>query len=76
MAQRFAFQRLEVYQVGKAVAQLTIENRRLWADLPGAVGDAAGLRWGMLVLYLTFGCVLSLGLWAKPIVNNARFGES
>lgn len=42
----------------------------------GKIGDAVGLRSGMLVLYLTFGCVLSLGLWAKPIVTNARFGES
>jgi len=41
----------------------------------GKIGDAAGLRWGMLVLYLTFGCVLSLGIWAKPIVTNARFGD-
>jgi four helix bundle protein len=38
MPQKFAFQRLEVYQVGKAVAQLTIANRPLWADLPGEVG--------------------------------------
>lgn len=52
--------------VGGAVVPLLI----------GKIGDAVGLRWGMLVLYLTFGCVLSLGLWAKPIVNNARFGES
>jgi len=41
----------------------------------GKLGDAVGLRWGMLVLYLTFGCVLSVGLWAKPIVSNARFGD-
>lgn len=52
--------------VGGAVVPLLI----------GKIGDAVGLRWGMLVLYLSFGCVLSLGLWAKPIVNNARFGES
>lgn len=52
--------------VGGAVVPLII----------GKIGDTVGLRWGMLVLYLTFGCVLSLGLWAKPIVTNARFGES
>lgn len=39
MPQKFAFQRLEVYQVGKAVAQLTIANRSLWADLPGEVAE-------------------------------------
>ncbi|MBS1804069.1 MAG: sugar MFS transporter [Acidobacteria bacterium] len=51
--------------VGGAVVPLVI----------GKIGDAVGLRWGMLVLYLTFGCVLSLGVWAKPIVTNAKFGD-
>ena len=36
---RFAFQRLEVYGVAKAIAQLTIDHRRLWADLPGDLAD-------------------------------------
>ena len=39
MSPRFAFQRLEVYGVAKAVAQLTIENRRRWTDLPGDLAD-------------------------------------
>jgi four helix bundle protein len=37
--QRFAFQRLEVYQVAKAVAQLTIEHRGQFADVPGQIGE-------------------------------------
>lgn len=37
----------------------------------GRIGDLAGLRTGMAFLYLTFGCVLSLGFWAKPIIANA-----
>lgn len=37
----------------------------------GKLGDAFGLRSGMLFLYLTFGCILSVGFWAKPIINNA-----
>ena len=37
--QRFAFQRLEVYQVAKAVAQLTIDHRRVFADVPGEIGE-------------------------------------
>ena len=41
----------------------------------GKIGDTVGLRWGMVVLYLTFGCVLSLGVWARPIVTNARFSS-
>lgn len=39
----------------------------------GRLGDAVGLRYGMLVLFLTFGCVGSIGLWAKPIITNATF---
>jgi len=39
MSPRFAFQRLEVYGVAKAIAQLTIDNRRRWADLPGELAD-------------------------------------
>lgn len=41
----------------------------------GRIGDAFGLRTGMLFLYVTFGCVLSVGLWAKPIISNATIGS-
>jgi MFS transporter, FHS family, L-fucose permease len=37
----------------------------------GRIGDLAGLRVGMMCIYVTFGCVLSLGLWARPIITNA-----
>jgi fucose permease len=37
----------------------------------GRLGDAFGLRTGMCFLYLTFGCVLSVGFWAKPLIANA-----
>lgn len=43
--------------------------------LIGRIGDAYGLRTGMLLLYVTFGCVLSVGLWAKPLISNAVLGE-
>jgi len=36
----------------------------------GRLGDAFGLRQGMFVLYLTLGYILSIGLWAKPIILN------
>ncbi|ABF39010.1 major facilitator superfamily (MFS) transporter [Candidatus Koribacter versatilis Ellin345] len=42
----------------------------------GRLGDMFGLRYGMMVLYLTFGCVLSVGLWAKPIISNATFSSN
>jgi fucose permease len=39
--------------------------------LIGKLGDLFGLRAGMLVLYLTFGVILSIGFWARPLINNA-----
>jgi len=36
----------------------------------GALGDAIGLRQGMLLLYLTLGYILSIGIWAKPLIVN------
>ena len=46
---------------GGAVAPLVI----------GRVGDWAGLRTGLLILYLTFGFVLTTGFWARPLIRNA-----
>ena len=37
----------------------------------GRVGDRIGLRGGLACLYLTFGCILTIGFWAKPLINNA-----
>jgi FHS family L-fucose permease-like MFS transporter len=37
----------------------------------GRIGDYAGLRVGLTFLYITFGVVLSVGFWARPIINNA-----
>jgi len=36
----------------------------------GRLGDTFGLRQGMFFLYLTLGYILSIGLWAKPIILN------
>jgi fucose permease len=38
--------------------------------LIGKLGDLFGLRAGMLVLYVTFGVVLSIGFWARPLITN------
>jgi len=38
--------------------------------LIGQVGDRYGLRIGMLLLYVSFGCILSVGFWARPLINN------
>jgi FHS family L-fucose permease-like MFS transporter len=37
----------------------------------GRLGDHFGLRAGFTFLYLIFGCVLSVGFWARPIITNA-----
>jgi fucose permease len=39
--------------------------------LVGWLGDRFGLRAGMTVLYLTIGYILAIGIWAKPLIDNA-----
>jgi fucose permease len=39
----------------------------------GGIGDRLGLRTGVAFLYVTFGLVLSVGFWAKPLISNATF---
>lgn len=46
--------------VGGAVVPLII----------GSLGDVFGLRAGLFFLYITFGYILSIGFWAKPLVSN------
>jgi FHS family L-fucose permease-like MFS transporter len=46
--------------IGGAVVQILI----------GALGDLVGLKAGMTFLYITFGYMLSIGFWAKPLVTN------
>ena len=36
----------------------------------GGLADIFGLRSGMFFLYLTMGYILSIGIWAKPIISN------
>lgn len=37
----------------------------------GGLAELVGLRFGMLFLLLTLGYIFSIGLWARPLVNNA-----
>lgn len=37
----------------------------------GSIADVIGLRLGMTFLYVTLGYILSIGLWAKPLVKNS-----
>jgi FHS family L-fucose permease-like MFS transporter len=38
--------------------------------LIGWIASHLGLRTGMLLLYLTMGYILSIGIWARPIITN------
>jgi len=42
----------------------------------GNLGDLLGLRTAMLFLLITLGYIFSIGLWARPLVNNATIGKS
>ncbi|MBD2755609.1 MFS transporter [Spirosoma validum] len=37
----------------------------------GGIAELVGLRLAMLVMLITLGYIFSIGLWAKPLVNNA-----
>lgn len=37
----------------------------------GRIGDAVGLRTGMMLLYVTFLIVMSAAFWAKPLIENS-----
>ena len=37
----------------------------------GMLSDSIGLRAAMFLLYITLGYLFSMGIWAKPLVNNA-----
>lgn len=47
----------------------------LWPLLIGKTADLFGLRVGMMLLYISFGVVLSVGIWARPLINNAVLGD-
>ncbi|MBI4916630.1 MAG: MFS transporter [Acidobacteria bacterium] len=40
--------------------------------LVGWLGDLVGLRAAMCLLFITLGYIFSIGLWARPLVDNAR----
>ncbi len=41
----------------------------------GGLADLIGLRFAMMFIYLTLAYVLSIGIWAEPLVNNATIRE-
>jgi fucose permease len=41
----------------------------------GWLGDAFGLRFGMLVLLAPLGYIIGIGLWARPLIQNAMIGK-
>jgi len=49
--------------IGGAVVPLAI----------GGIGELIGLRFAMLLLFVTLGYIFCIGLWAKPLVTNKTF---
>jgi fucose permease len=41
----------------------------------GRTADSFGLRTGMCLLYVTFGWVFAISLWAKPLITNKRIWQ-
>jgi fucose permease len=41
----------------------------------GWVGDAIGLRYAMMFVFVTLGYLLSIGFWARPLIVNATIGQ-
>lgn len=39
--------------------------------LIGRMGDTVGLRWALCLLYANFAFIFSVGVWARPLINNA-----
>ncbi|PQB04188.1 MFS transporter [Aureitalea marina] len=39
----------------------------------GMIGDSLDLRAGMYFLFIPLAFILSIGFWAKPLINNRRF---
>jgi len=42
----------------------------------GRLGDAFGLRFGMLVLLATLAYIIGIAFWARPLIDNARIGKA
>ena len=42
----------------------------------GGMADMIGLRFGMMLLYVTLGYILSIGFWAKPLVQNKTIRDN
>jgi fucose permease len=41
--------------------------------LIGGLGELIGLKFSMLILFITLGYIFSIGIWAKPLITNKTF---
>ncbi|MEI8046204.1 MAG: MFS transporter [Bacteroidota bacterium] len=41
--------------------------------LIGGIGELIGLKFAMMLLFVTLGYIFSIGLWARPLVTNKTF---
>ena len=35
------------------------------------IAELVGLKYAMMTMYITLGYILSIGIWARPLINNA-----
>jgi fucose permease len=53
-----------------------IAGGALLPPVVGFFGDLLGLRFGMTVLFLTLGYILSIGIWARPLITNVTIRDT
>lgn len=41
----------------------------------GGIGDLFGLKVGMMFVFVCMGYIFSIGIWAKPLINNQTIGR-
>jgi FHS family L-fucose permease-like MFS transporter len=41
----------------------------------GWLGDTVGLRYGMMFIYITLAYILTIGIWARPLITNATIRQ-
>jgi fucose permease len=41
--------------------------------LIGGIGELIGLKFSMLLLFITLGYIFSIGIWSKPLITNKTF---
>jgi fucose permease len=52
-----------------------IAGGAIWPLIIGLAGDWIDLQWAMTLLVLPLIYILSIGIWAKPLISNKIIGQ-